>query len=579
LLTTRPRQLLALAAFTLVFAGMRPVDDLDSFIHNQMARREIVGLSLAIIDDGKIAETRVYGTTTRGGSERVTPNTLFQAGSISKPVAALGALKLVQEGKLSLDEDVNAKLKSWRVPDNEFTANERVTLRRLLSHTAGLTVHGFPGYDVNERMPSVPEVLDGKGNTPPVRVNLVPGTTWRYSGGGYTVMQQLVMDVTGRTFPDYMRDAVLKPLGMTSSTYEQPLSAALAAKTASGYYTSRQPVSGKWHVYPEMAAAGLWTTPSDLARYAIGVQQMLTGKSSVLSAEMARQMLTEQKGSYGLGPGVAGSGRTLRFSHGGRDEGFDAFLVAYAETGDGLAIMVNANDNSRAVSRIINFIARKYNWPEYPMPAPEVVTQAVVAADVLNAVAGRYEMSNNNMGAFTVANGRIQADVSGLPDEEWIPTADGRFVSADRAAFFRPVRNAAGVVEAIEWTANNNTRKIPRVGPLVATLSATDPDPAFTNNLKTVLEQLAQGNVAVTESKLITDGARKAFIRPNSGMANVQQLRFVHGENVTGRGIERHGHPILHVLHYRMNTADGEKLLLVHVAAHGLVGDYDVVDK
>ena len=217
------RKLLSLAVVALLCAATRPPDDLDAFIEAQLARRDIVGLSLAIIDDGRIAETRTYGTTTRGGGVRITPNTLFQAGSISKPVAAVGALQLVEAGKLSLDENVNAKLKAWRVPDNDFTVTEKVTLRRLLSHTAGLTVHGFPGYDVQERVPTVAEVLDGKGNTPPVRVNLVPGTTWRYSGGGYTVMQQLVTDVTGKTFPDYMRENVLRPLGMTNSTYQQPL--------------------------------------------------------------------------------------------------------------------------------------------------------------------------------------------------------------------------------------------------------------------------------------------------------------------------------------------------------------------
>ena len=192
-------------------AGAPPTDDLDAFIQAQMSQRQINGLSLAIIQDGKI-EARAYGVTARGGAP-VTTTTLFQAGSISKPVAATGALKLVEQGELSLDEDVNAKLKSWKVPENEFTQKEKVTLRRLLSHTAGLTVHGFPGYDVNERMPSVVQVLDGAGNTAAVRVNVVPGSISRYSGGGYTVMQQLVSDVTGKPFPQYMSEAVLAPFG------------------------------------------------------------------------------------------------------------------------------------------------------------------------------------------------------------------------------------------------------------------------------------------------------------------------------------------------------------------------------
>lgn len=202
-------------------------DDLDAFIQAQMAQRQINGLSLAVINNGRI-DARAYGVTSRGGA-RVTTDTLFQAGSISKPVAAVGALRLVEQGALSLDADVNAKLKTWKVPENDFTRTEKVSLRRLLSHWAGLTVHGFPGYEVTERMPSVVDVLEGKGNTAAVRVDVAPGSRSRYSGGGYTVMQLLVTDVTGKPFPAYMREAVLGPIGMERSTYEQPLPADTAA--------------------------------------------------------------------------------------------------------------------------------------------------------------------------------------------------------------------------------------------------------------------------------------------------------------------------------------------------------------
>ena len=197
------------AVAVLSLATAQRADDLDTFIKAQMSQRQVNGLSLAIVQDGRI-EARAYGVTSRGGPP-VTDATLFQAGSISKPVAAMGALRLVEQGTLSLDEDVNTKLKTWKVPDNEFTATQKVTLRRLVSHTAGLTVHGFPGYDVKVPMPTTVQVLDGAGNTAPVRVNVVPGSIWRYSGGGYTVMQLLVSDVTGKPFAQYMSEAVLGP--------------------------------------------------------------------------------------------------------------------------------------------------------------------------------------------------------------------------------------------------------------------------------------------------------------------------------------------------------------------------------
>ncbi len=173
------------------------------------------GLSVAVIDGYKIAWTKTYGTTELGGTAPVTTKTLFQAGSISKPVAATGMLALVQAGKLSLAEDVNIKLKTWKVPENEFTKEQKVTLRRLASHTAGLTVHGFPGYDVDEKVPTLVQIFNGDrpANTPPIRVDLVPGTKERYSGGGITIEQQLMMDVSGKPFPVLMKETVLDKIG------------------------------------------------------------------------------------------------------------------------------------------------------------------------------------------------------------------------------------------------------------------------------------------------------------------------------------------------------------------------------
>src|SRR5262249_17650515 len=188
---------------------------------------------------------------------------------------------------------------------------KKVTLRGLLSHTAGLTVHGFPGYATDEPVATVVQVLDGAkpANTRSIRVDILPGSKWRYSGGGYTVMQQMVVDVTGKSFPQFMKEAVLEPLGMRESTFEQPLPAEKARLTASGHLRDRSPVKGRWHIYPEMAAAGLWTTPSDLARFAIGVQEAVAGRSGkTLSRQMARQMIAEVKDHYGLGVGLQGSG-------------------------------------------------------------------------------------------------------------------------------------------------------------------------------------------------------------------------------------------------------------------------------
>ncbi len=364
-----PRFLFTLILALVALSGsMAQASELDATIEALMAKRKVPGLSLAVIKEGRIVYAKGYGVVDRERGTAVTPDTLFQAGSISKPIAAMGALLLVDRKKLSLDEDVNRSLRSWKVPENEHTAGNPVTLRRLLSHSAGLTVHGFPGYAIGRPVPTVVQVLNGEppANTAAVRVDVAPGSRWRYSGGGYTVAQQLVVDVAGEAFPEFMRREVLEPLGMRASTYEQPIPAAWAERTATGHARGRA-VPGRWHVYPEMAAAGLWTTASDLARAAIAHQAALAGGAHpVLSAEAVRLMVTVEKGSFGLGFSVAKRGGREQFSHNGRDEGFDAMLVAYRDDGFGAVVLINANENSSFMPRVISAVAQAYGWPDYP---------------------------------------------------------------------------------------------------------------------------------------------------------------------------------------------------------------------
>ena len=348
-----------------------PADALDDVITSLMAKRQIPGLSLAVFENGTIVKAKGYGVVEVGSAVPVTTDTLFQAGSVSKSISAVGALALVDEGKLSLDTNVNGALRTWRVPENVFTTENKVTLRRLLSHSAGLTVHGFSGYEVGVPRPTLAQILNGEkpANSEAIRVDRTPGSEWRYSGGGYTVMQQLLVDVTGQTFPDFMRKHVLVPLGMRTSSFEQPLPPDRAALAASGHYPGKilKVVPGRWHVYPEMAAAGLWTTPSDLARFAIALQDTFAGRMHpVISSAMAGQMMTVQKANDGLGVFLEGGGEARRFEHSGRNEGFDTQLTAYLKSGQGAVIMINANDNSMTVANIMGKIAEVYGWQNYP---------------------------------------------------------------------------------------------------------------------------------------------------------------------------------------------------------------------
>jgi CubicO group peptidase (beta-lactamase class C family) len=371
-----------------------------------MAALKTPGVSVAVINGGVIEWAKGYGVVETGANTPVTPRTVFQAASLSKPVAALAALRLVEQGKLALDQDVNARLTSWKVPENEFTKDEKVTLRRLLSHSAGLTVSGFPGYSAGAPVPALVQILDGQkpANTAAIRADVVPGTIWRYSGGGYTVMQQLLMDVTGRPFPPLLADLVLQPIGMKDSTYEQPLPEARRAAASSGHLTDGGLLPGRYHTYPEMAAAGLWATPTDLARFLIEIQQALQGRSKILTPGMARQMVTDQKGSSGLGLGLAGSGPWATFGHGGSNAGFKCQMTAFVEGGRGAVIMTSGDRGGRLAGEILRAVAVEYEWPSL-RPRQKYVVALEPAA--LAPLAGRYELRPGRVVTVTVEGGAL----------------------------------------------------------------------------------------------------------------------------------------------------------------------------
>jgi CubicO group peptidase (beta-lactamase class C family) len=355
---------------------------------------KVPGLSVAVIDYFKIAWAKGYGVTEVGGNTPVTVHTLFQAGSISKPVAATGTLSLVEHGKLSLDENVNQKLKSWHVPDNEFTKDQKVTLRRILSHSAGLTVHGFPGYEVGSPIPTLVQIFNGESptNTAPLRVDSIPGAKFRYSGGGVTIEQQLVIDVTGKPFPQFMRETVLDKIGMADSTYEQPLPPTRAAAAAAGTSGDGMPVPGNWHIYPEMAAAGLWTTATDLAKFAIEIALSKQGKANhVLSEASTREMLKPQIEQIGLGFFLAEHKNPEEFGHNGADAGFQAILIMFADSGKGVAIMANSDSGIAVANYLTQSVAKEYEWnftPDKPFAAE--LLMLVASTKGPQAVISRY---------------------------------------------------------------------------------------------------------------------------------------------------------------------------------------------
>jgi len=400
-------------------------------IADRLAYYKVPGVSIAVINGSRIEGSKSYGRREAGKDDPVSVETLFQAASISKPVAAMGALYLVEKKKLDLDADVNRRLRSWQVPPSEFLKDAKVTLRGLLSHSAGVTVHGFRGYASDEIMPDLKMVLDGSkpANSDPIRVDLVPGTRWRYSGGGYTIMQQLMIDVTGRKFPVFMYDNVLKRLDMRNSTFEQPLPASLRSRAATGHRANGEPVKGSWHAYPEMAAAGLWTTPNDLAKFAVSIINGVNGKKNgVLSAAMTRQMISKAFGQYGLGLGLTfgPDGRTLSFGHGGANEGFRCNLIAFPESGKGAVVMTNGDRGGALAGEILRAIAVEYDWPERK---PVVRNTVSVAPAILNRYAGKYDLRPDVVIEIKVVGGRLRVSVPGQAPVDLEAESDSKFFS------------------------------------------------------------------------------------------------------------------------------------------------------
>ena len=434
----------------LVAGRAAPLARLDE----RMRELKVPGVSIAVIHNGHMEWTKAWGLADVESGRKVNDDTLFQAASISKPVAAVAALALVSRGRLSLDADVNTHLKSWKVPDNAFTTTDKVTLRRLLTHSAGTTVSGFRGYAAGEEVPTLLQVLNGTkpANSAAVVVDIAVGSRWRYSGGGISIVQQMIEDETGKPFAQSARELVLEPFDMEDSTFLQPLPAKLRDKAATGYKASGAAVNGRYHIYPEQAAAGLWTTPRDLAKFAMELQKIAAGKSTkVLSTALAQEMLRRQYDQWGLGVSVEGNGAASRFTHGGANEGFRATLAAYRLTASGVVVMTNSDAGATLAAELVRAVAREYRWPGL---APIERTLGKADPATYKDFAGRYEIGVRSPPVVMVI--AVEGDklvlVRGSQRTELLPESADTFFSTDSDLRLQFVRDAAGAVtEARVW--------------------------------------------------------------------------------------------------------------------------------
>lgn len=366
----------------------------------RMKERKVPGMSVAVVDGGKITWAKGYGS--KEGTGTVDTATLFQCASIGKIVTAIAALQLVESGKLSLDEDVNNKLVSWKLPENEYTAQKKVTLRHLLSHSSGLTDHyGFMGYLPGAEMPTLLSLLNATSpaqNRKKLLIGTVPGTAEEYSGGGYLIIQQLIEDVTQVAFTRYADSMIFRPLGMIHSSYTfSPEKNIASAHNDKGRRYGKYP----YKLYPEYAAAGFWTTATDLARLIIGIQ------NKSLLKELTTQMLTPQINSMGLGVHLKGDKNVAGFWHAGNNEGYTGILMATASTGQGAVVLTNSNSGEWLALETIRSIANAYHWPITLSISPITITDPAAYKGMYLLAEGKgLEVDSDANGLFFTRNGK-----------------------------------------------------------------------------------------------------------------------------------------------------------------------------
>ena len=434
-----------------LLSGAPVVGRPGALLEERMASLDVAAVSIAVIQDSEIVWARAYGVADRATGRMADTSTLFQAASISKPVTATAVHRLVESGKLDLDAPVNQYLTSWKLPGNELTRATPGTLRMLLSHSGGTTVSGFPGYEPGVPLPSLHQVLNGESpaNTGPIRVDITPGETSRYSGGGTTIVQQMLIDIVGKPFPELMHEMVLGPVGMTDSAFDQPVSPDRAENAAKAHNADAE-LGGNSHIYPELAAAGLWTTPTDLAKFAIAIQRSVRGDENALIAQKtAKHMLTPVQGDAALGLFRLRKRGEAYFGHGGGNYGFRCQLVFHPKKGYGAAVMTNASRGGVVADEVLNAIANVYGWEGY---LPEPIQPIEFGADELNRYAGRYRAGPDQVVVLTADDGFLSHREVMRPGAiPLYPVAPNTFRYTERYdKAFTFVRGEDGSIESME---------------------------------------------------------------------------------------------------------------------------------
>ena len=432
-------------------------------IEERMKHYGIPGVSIAVIHNGEIAWTKGYGVVDKESKAPVTEQTLFQAAATSMPVTAYGALRLVEQNKVGLDENINSYLKSWKLPDNEFTKEKKVTIRNLLNHSAGIHPRGTGSYSVNEKIPTLVEILSGTfpATNEPITVNKEPSESVRFAYASYVPIQQMMLDVEGKTFPEIMHELVLQPLEMNSSTFNQSLTKEQLTKIATGYLQDGSMVKGRRNINPSMASNGLWTTAEDYAKFITNIQQTLEGKSTKgLSKDLTESMgtpygVSNSGWSFTLGLGFQLINRKdeIYLRHHGWNTGFYAEIEAHRDKGYGVVVMTNSTFPAFNVE-VIRSVAQAYNWDKY-VP---VYKKIEIEQSLVDEITGRYQSNNATVEVFQKDNLLFTKNILDVKAEELVKVSDSIFVkrNTSRLIQFKP-NSKNGTINLLYLNRNDET--------------------------------------------------------------------------------------------------------------------------
>ena len=439
-------------------------------LKDRMAHHRVPGVSVAVVRNYEIEWARAYGFADVESKRPVTTETLFQAASISKSLNGVGVVKLAQDKKVDLKADINTYLKSWMFPYDSLSGNKKISLENLLSHTAGTSVHGFRGYAKGEPVPTLGQILNGQkpANSAAIRSMFAPDTRVQYSGGGTTITQQIVMDVTGMSYEDYMREKVLKPMGMSTSFYKQPDDVSTSL-LATAYHADGSEVPGKYHTYPEMAAASLWTNPTELSRYIIETQLSLQGKSGkVLSKEFTTLRLTPHMGNAALGVFIDEKPDGKYFQHGGANEGFRCQYFGSMENGNGVVVMVNS-DNGAIIQEVIRSVASVYGWEGFGGEVKKIVA---MSDEQLKPFEGFYQLERDEKTYLNFSVSDHQLVLTQLWDGRRInfsPESDVDFFCKDFPFPLKFTKSVSGEVTQVLAFNRDVWKKDPNYKPITRT--------------------------------------------------------------------------------------------------------------